>query len=93
MFSKNGHDYETYIQNLGKTRPFIPSIEDQDLELSIHRQLEPLGDVTHGEWDSVSPNVWKPMLDQWFNSALYESPKELEEDVFAPIWVVDTAAE
>ena len=92
LFSKNALDYEDYIQTVGKTRQFVPPTEEEDqaLELSIHQQLEQLGDVTHGEWDSVSPDLWKPILDQWFVAARYESFKELEEDSFAPIWVVDT---
>ncbi len=93
LFSKNDHDCKDYIETVGKTRRFVPWIEDEDqaLELPIHQRLEKLGDVTHGEWDSVSPDVWKPMLDQWFVSARYESCKELEEDAFAPIWVTTSS--
>ena len=44
--------------------------------------LRCLGDITEGDWDKVTPDVWRLMVEKWFVSARYEA-----EDDLLPLWV------
>ena len=94
LSNDDGNNY--IISDLGKATELFPLIDDEnrycgeEVEESIHHhhQLTNLGDVTEGEWNPLLPNVWKPMLDQWFASARFETVAKI--DTFLPVWVVDT---
>jgi ribonuclease HI len=68
-----------------------PSPNDDDSIITLFNDTSPemlrsLGDTIEGEWDIAIPDVWKPILDTWFNSARNEKPAWEEEDG-SPLWI------
>ena len=73
------------------SNPSLSSNDDGSISSTLFADNDPdvlrsLGDTIEGEWDIAIPDVWKPILDTWFNSARNEKAA-WEEEGGSPLWI------